>query len=80
MTITAKIAAGAATFALAEDDLLALIKDPSRAKDLYMHGNLRVESGDAREVHHCAILLGGTRLRSSSKERLWSTRSASTMR
>ena len=49
-------AKAAATFTIAEEDLLALVKDPSRAKDLYMRGNLRVESGDARLAQKLGFL------------------------
>jgi len=33
----------AATFVLDDEDLVALVKDPQRAKDLFMRGKLKVD-------------------------------------
>jgi 3-hydroxyacyl-CoA dehydrogenase/3a,7a,12a-trihydroxy-5b-cholest-24-enoyl-CoA hydratase len=45
----------AATFTLEDEDLVALVKDPQRAKDLYMHGKLRAD-GDARLAQKLGFL------------------------
>ncbi len=45
----------AAVFTLAEEDFLQLLQDPARAKDLYMHGKLRVD-GDVRLAQRLGFL------------------------
>ncbi|MBI2892266.1 MAG: SDR family NAD(P)-dependent oxidoreductase [Deltaproteobacteria bacterium] len=50
-------AQAAATFRIDDEDLAVLAKDPQKAKDLFMHGKLRVD-GDIRLAHKLGFLNG----------------------
>jgi 3-hydroxyacyl-CoA dehydrogenase/3a,7a,12a-trihydroxy-5b-cholest-24-enoyl-CoA hydratase len=50
-------AAAAAVITLDDEDLAALAADPSKAKDLFQHGKLRVD-GDVRLAHKLGFLAG----------------------